>query len=185
MTIERIIAQLESLIEHRQSLMIGEKDHDEILIADVTALRFAKFYVFNHLALNPLVCEFCPECETEIEMRWNVKQDGYQAYCPHCGNRLMLCDECTHADDGLDNCDYDAETDRCHRQKQICYTHENGYTGILYGKSSLSVRNPDGNECFHTGFRNINTKEELKEWLADMPEFMKILQEETEEEWKQ
>ena len=41
------------------------------------------------------VTEWCPHCESEIEMTW-----------------LMLCDECQHADDALP-CDYDRETDSC------------------------------------------------------------------------
>lgn len=59
--------------------------------------------------------------------------------------------------------------------KNINYTHSNGYTGILYGKSSLAVQNSEGREVFHTGFRNINTLDELKKWLDDFPKFMEML----------
>lgn len=61
------------------------------------------------------VTEYCPNCETEIEMVWNVEQFGYKAYCPVCGERLMLCDECQHGPDGefLDRCNYDYGTDSC------------------------------------------------------------------------
>lgn len=58
------------------------------------------------------VTEWCPHCESEIEMTWNVEDRGYKAFCPVCGKRLMLCDECQHADDALP-CDYDRETDSC------------------------------------------------------------------------
>lgn len=54
-------------------------------------------------------------------MKWNVATDGYQAYCPVCGNRLMLCDECMHSNpDGsfTDCCDYSSQTDRRFRQKR-------------------------------------------------------------------
>lgn len=57
-----------------------------------------------------LVTEVCPYCESEIEMRWNVKEQGYKAICPVCGNRLMLCDECRQAG-GV--CDYNGKTDTC------------------------------------------------------------------------
>ena len=62
-----------------------------------------------------MVVEFCPNCETEIEMRWDVKAQGYKATCPVCGKRLMLCDECQHRGDGeyLNDCDYDSRTDTC------------------------------------------------------------------------
>lgn len=42
------------------------------------------------------VTEVCPHCENEIEMVWNVNDRGYKAFCPVCGQRLMLCDECAH-----------------------------------------------------------------------------------------
>lgn len=64
-----------------------------------------------------LVAEVCPYCESEIEMRWSVKDLGYKATCPVCGNRLMLCDECRHrGPDGElvpGGCDYDSESDTC------------------------------------------------------------------------
>ena len=62
------------------------------------------------------VTEFCPHCESEIEMRWNTDTDGYQAFCPVCGNRLMLCDECRHTE-GTSRCDYDSATDTCFRNR--------------------------------------------------------------------
>ena len=58
------------------------------------------------------VTEMCPHCENEIDMRWDVGQMGYQAWCPVCGNRLMLCSECA------DPCDYDSTTDRCRMQNE-------------------------------------------------------------------
>ncbi len=57
---------------------------------------------------------------------------------------------------------------------QIMVEHENGYRGCLYGKSSVSIFN--GNkEVLHTGFRNINTPDELYEQLSEMPSFMEML----------
>ena len=44
------------------------------------------------------VCEVCPECGAENIMRWDVKKEGYVAYCPHCGSKMMLCDECMNSD---------------------------------------------------------------------------------------
>lgn len=62
-----------------------------------------------------MVTEWCSECETEIEMNWDVKTMGYKAYCPRCGERLMLCDECQHRIDGsyTGDCDFDTLTDTC------------------------------------------------------------------------
>lgn len=62
-----------------------------------------------------VVTEYCPECEIEVTMQWDVRALGYKAFCPHCGKRLMLCDECQTRKDGgfMDDCDYDSETDSC------------------------------------------------------------------------
>lgn len=58
-----------------------------------------------------IVTEQCPHCEEEIEMYWNTDVRGFKAFCPVCGNRLMLCDECLHM--GRYTCDYDTTTDSC------------------------------------------------------------------------
>ena len=65
------------------------------------------------------VSEFCSNCETEIEMRWNVTTLGYRAFCPVCGKRLMLCDTCQHPEGGTrgQNCDYSIAKDCCRHNK--------------------------------------------------------------------
>ena len=57
----------------------------------------------------------------------------------------------------------------------IKYTSSNGYTGRLYGKSSLTVIDEVGKERFHTGRRGIDTYLELKEFIDTFPEFMERL----------
>lgn len=59
---------------------------------------------------------------------------------------------------------------------EIKVTHENGYTGILYGKHSLVILK-DNQEVLHTGSRLINTKEELYDYLEDIPNLLKALDE--------
>lgn len=61
------------------------------------------------------IAEWCPNCNTEIEMAWDVETLGYKAYCPVCGKRLMLCDACQHTPDGeyTDDCDYKTVEDTC------------------------------------------------------------------------
>ena len=45
-----------------------------------------------------VVTELCAECEREVEIHgWDTERDGYQAFCPYCGEVLMLCDECQHS----------------------------------------------------------------------------------------
>lgn len=66
--------------------------------------------------MNDLVTEYCSTCETEITVRWNPRKDGYMIYCPSCGERLMLCDECQRRNTGnvfAGDCDYDFNTDSC------------------------------------------------------------------------
>lgn len=55
--------------------------------------------------------------------------------------------------------------------KKIKYTSKNGYTGVMYGKSSLAILNENGKEVFHTGSRNCNTYEELIEQVDTFSEF--------------
>lgn len=40
------------------------------------------------------VTECCPHCDREITVSWNVEQDGYQIFCPNCGEIIMLCSMC-------------------------------------------------------------------------------------------
>ena len=54
---------------------------------------------------------------------------------------------------------------------QIMVEHDNGYYGCLYGKSSMSIFK-DNKEVLHTGFRNINTPDDLYEIVSGMPEMM-------------
>lgn len=54
----------------------------------------------------------------------------------------------------------------------IEYTSPNGYRGILYGKSSLVILDPQGHESLHTGKRGINTLDELAQMVDDYPEFI-------------
>ena len=58
---------------------------------------------------------------------------------------------------------------------KIEYKSENGYTGVLYGKSSFSIKDSEGNTVFHTGFRNIHSAEELKNEVDGFPVFLEYL----------
>lgn len=55
------------------------------------------------------------------------------------------------------------------------YKSENGYSGALYGESTMSIFDRTGREVLHTGFRNINTLEELIEEVEHFPEHQKIM----------
>ena len=55
------------------------------------------------------------------------------------------------------------------------YTHANGYSAKLYGISSMSIFY-HGKEISHTGFRNVNTEEEVMDLLEKYPALRKALQ---------
>ena len=57
----------------------------------------------------------------------------------------------------------------------IKYTSENGYTGVLYGKSSFAIYDSSGKMVLHTGFRNIHTYAELVKQVEDYPKFREML----------
>ena len=59
--------------------------------------------------------------------------------------------------------------------EKIEYTSENGYRGVLYGERSYAIYDKFGNEVLHTGFRKINTLEELKKKVDNFPEFLEKL----------
>lgn len=63
------------------------------------------------------VTECCPHCDSEVSLIWDIEEDGYHAYCPYCGNRLMLCSMCPGTT-GTMHCDYDSKTDSCTMQKK-------------------------------------------------------------------
>ena len=66
------------------------------------------------------VTEFCPECDREITLSWNVKEDGLKAFCPHCGNVLMLCAYCPATDsESPVSCDYNSNTNSCRYNREV------------------------------------------------------------------
>lgn len=78
------------------------------------------------IALKDRICivtEWCSECENEVEMTWDTDVSGYAAFCPHCGKRLMLCDECKHSEDNSTGiCDWSEGADgdgHCFRIKEV------------------------------------------------------------------
>lgn len=60
-------------------------------------------------------------------------------------------------------------------RKTEYYRSDNGYSGALYGESTMSIFDRTGREVLHTGSRNINTEEELIEVVEHFPEFLKIM----------
>ena len=61
------------------------------------------------------------------------------------------------------------------KHTRIEYTSENGYKGVLYGKSSFVIYDSAGRMVLHTGVRNIHTYDELVKQVDSYPEFRKLL----------
>lgn len=63
------------------------------------------------------VTEVCPHCDRENTLVWDYKNDGYEIHCPHCGEKILLCDACFHSDDneGM-KCDW--HEGKCFRNKK-------------------------------------------------------------------
>ena len=61
-------------------------------------------------AQEKAVTEMCLHCMNEVTMRWDTATMGFKAFCPVCGNPLVLCDECHQS--GAP-CDYDSEEGSC------------------------------------------------------------------------
>lgn len=60
--------------------------------------------------------ELCPHCMFEhYEKDWSPSK-GYRAICMNCGESILLCDECSHAEDNQGRfCDWERETCKCFR----------------------------------------------------------------------
>lgn len=72
--------------------------------------------------MKKYITEMCPHCETENSMFWDLEKNGFEAHCPACGHKMMLCSECqeTVCEDGEPhNCDWDCNTGLCHRCKNL------------------------------------------------------------------
>lgn len=52
--------------------------------------------------------EICPFCEGEnIFSNYDIASKGFVVKCQHCGEEMMLCDECSHCKDNTNGkCDW-------------------------------------------------------------------------------
>ena len=62
------------------------------------------------------VIEKCPHCMKENDFIWDTEADGLQAYCLHCGAKMMLCSECSK-NEVCDWSDHDKATNECSESK--------------------------------------------------------------------
>lgn len=67
--------------------------------------------------MKQLITEICLNCEKEITVNWDIKKDGYKAFCPNCGKTLMLCSACLDSDPHCLSCDWNKENG-CYRSRE-------------------------------------------------------------------
>lgn len=96
------VVDAESEIEAKEMASQIQFNFYDVKLTDLTVTPYSRDYI---------VTETCPHCMSEVEMYWNTEALGYKAFCPVCGERLMLCDECLHSNDP--RCDYCSKTDSC------------------------------------------------------------------------
>lgn len=80
--------------EARQDCAVAERNHmievERRKAAEARAekaLERAKIQAF-------VVTEYCPHCDKEQSLLWDAGKDGYEIYCPTCGEKIMLCSVC-------------------------------------------------------------------------------------------
>lgn len=70
----------------------------------------------------------CPHCEHDNLIKdWDVAKKGWVATCEECGEDIMLCDSCMHADDN-----------ECH----CCDWHEEEVNDVTCGVCSRGITVP-------------------------------------------
>ena len=95
-------------------------------------------------------------------------------YCPHCFEMPYSTEECVFCGQRFTE---ESAMKGNLPPEPIEYKSENGYTGVLYGWHSFSIKDKRGREVFHTGSRNFDTYERLVEEVEGFPEFSKKLSE--------
>lgn len=108
----------EDEIKHFYNALFENNDFDEI-VSGGWKTKNGKFLP-EHFYPYPkwFVTEVCPHCDKENTIEWNVEEYGYEAWCPHCGKKMMLCSECLYAKDNMyGRCDWNSESKKCFRCK--------------------------------------------------------------------
>lgn len=79
----------------------GIANDDEILFDFECNYDYDEAETIYNVATQELIecVECCPHCDGDQYPLWDVGKYGYEINCPNCGELIMLCNECLHADD--------------------------------------------------------------------------------------
>lgn len=149
------------------------------------------------------VTEFCPHCNEEVTLEWDVKENGYKVFCARCGFKLMLCSECLYEED---LCDWSGEKGYCYKQieqlwkdfAQVVFKEDEEHRLVLEQEYKIVLRLDfeDGRQskertviCFPKG----TDREEIWKWYdGNHPKGITYLlygedrrKKQTYEEWKE
>lgn len=80
----------------------NEKESNRILRKMLSDVRKE-----NAVLSDGYVVEWCSHCENENVFLWDPEKYGLVAFCPVCGQMLLLCDSCQG------ECDYNYGNDTC------------------------------------------------------------------------
>lgn len=99
--LEKILGEIDETIER-----YGKNPYIDEKVTDLCyGMNLAKDIVRKHLSRENAteitrssrdneVTEYCPHCDREITVLCDVEQEGYQIFCPNCGETIMLCSMC-------------------------------------------------------------------------------------------
>ena len=90
-------------VSYDTCLLLVQWNEDKCLVEDAREQE--------NLNVETEAVECCPHCDCEnVYPNWDVKTQGYVAKCKGCGEDILLCDECLHADDNPgQKCDWSKE----------------------------------------------------------------------------
>ena len=117
--------------------------------------------------MKQLITETCPNCEKEITVNWDVKKDGYKAFCPNCGKTLMLCSACLDSDPHCLSCDWNKENG-CYRsskklKESLVRNQFVEHNGNLYRVVENQSDNSKGTAIHLSGLSGLNRLVKLNE----------------------
>ncbi len=133
MTIKEVLERIDPVFFMEQKVWIQnqiaelgpsglEKEAEGILhlLDNLQDVAEEEFNIELGLSETDEVTEYCSKCDREITLPWNVRKDGLKAFCPHCGNVLMLCSYCPATDsESPVSCDYNANTNSCRFKREV------------------------------------------------------------------
>lgn len=126
--------------EDRKPLVWGDKRHDTVLCpycrhdlmggfpegdieTDIVQCPYCGEFVNSMETVDEAIeteqVEMCPDCGREnVYPNW-TPEDGWRQKCQNCGEMILLCDACLHADDNSGRiCDWDNITCKCFRDRR-------------------------------------------------------------------